>query len=293
MIAGKILAGIDIGSNAARLIVNDVLSGKNFTDSVIKKTAYIRLPLRLGGDVFKFGYIGEKRAERFLKGMEIFRELIDFYHVDEFRAVATSAMRNAQNGKALRKEIFLKTGISVEIIDGYQEAELLAGALQHRLPKDQHFLSLDLGGGSLDISLFRNAEILDSQSFKIGTVRYINGLINKQEYKRLEEYLRNIKKKFPDTQAVGSGGNINKISKMIGSPMLKRKQIKKLHSTLAPLNIKERMLQYNLRYDRADVIVPAAEIFLKVLKQFDLKTIHVPQTGIGDAVIYELFAAKN
>jgi exopolyphosphatase/guanosine-5'-triphosphate,3'-diphosphate pyrophosphatase len=289
MIASEVIAGIDIGSNAARLIVKDIIPGKNYKNSMIKKTAYVRLPLRLGNDVFKYGYLREKKEAQFLKGMQIFKDLMAFYGVSDYKAVATSAVRSAENGSAVIEKIHKQTGIAVQMISGKQEAEILSRLLKNNLPDNQTFLSADLGGGSLDLSVFRDTEILRSKSFKIGTVRIINGLADEKEFDKMLKSLRKLKKEFGELQPVGSGGNINKISKMIGKNELKYSHINSLHKQLAPLNIKQRMLQYNLRYDRADVIVPAAEIYMKILKEIKTKTIIVPKVGIGDAVIYDFF----
>ncbi len=286
------LAGIDIGSNAMRLIISDVVANLDSQQPSIKKNTYVRLPLRLGNDVFKTNVIGEEKYNKFLDGISIFKQLIDFYEVDNYHAVATSAMRNAKNGKQLCQDVKKASGIDIEIINGKREAQLLAKILQSKLPQNNYYLSLDLGGGSLDTSLFYNAEIINSESFKIGTVRLLNGIIKDKEILRLGNFLSEVKQSHPNVKLIGSGGNINKISKIIGSPILHINDIKTLSRTLGMMNITERMQQYNLKHDRVDVIIPAAEIFIKILSHLNIDEIYIPKLGIGDAVIYEILTTK-
>jgi len=280
---------IDIGSNAVRLIINDIIPGEDFKDAKLKKTAYLRLPLRLGGDVFKHGEIRPKKADDFVKAMKIYADLLKFYKVEKFRACATSATRTAANKEHILKRIKDEAGIEIDVIDGKEESLILFETNRYSLPDGKIFLSADLGGGSLQITLFNGQNLIWNHSYKIGTVRILNGVVNPSELDALEAKLKEIKETYGKIRLLGSGGNINKISKIVEEKNVDEKDIKKLHEKLSKMSITERMHEYEFRKDRADVIVPASEIYLKIMKHLDVDKIYVPKIGVADGIIRHLY----
>ncbi len=284
-------AGIDIGSNAARLIIKNVIPGKDYNDAIFYKLVYLRLPFRLGGDVFKFGYITDEKAISFMNGLKIYKKLLDYYEIepDKMRACATSATRDAKNGRQIIEKVKNEIGLNIDIIDGNEEAELLFKTNIYNLPEGKTFLSADLGGGSLQLSIFEDKNLLWSHSYKIGTVRILNNAVDPAEYDAFKEKMHEIKKKYPNIRIIGSGGNINKMSKMIGEKKIELKDIKELHQKLAKLSVDERIKKYKLRPDRADVIVPAAEIYITLLSILGKEKIYVPKVGLADGIIRELY----
>ncbi len=287
-------AGIDIGSNAVRLIIKNVVPGNNYKDAILNKLVYLRLPLRLGGDVFKNGKISPKKTKAFIKSMQIYNELMKFYDIKQnYRACATSATRTAENGKEILDEITKKTGIKIDIIDGKEEANLLFKTNLYYLTEKATYLSADLGGGSLQISIFNNTKLVWTHSFKIGTVRILNNFVNPDEIKAFEDTLIKIEKKYKKLRVIGSGGNINKMSKLTKKKNIKLKNLIKLYEHLKALSYEERIRYYKFRADRADVIVPAAEIYIKLLKLLNVNVIYVPKTGLADGIIRELYEKNN
>ncbi len=284
-------AGIDIGSNAARLIIKNVLPGKDYKDAIFYKLVYLRLPFRLGGDVFKYGYITEKKVAYFINGLKIYKKLLDYYEIEpsKIRACATSATRDAENGRKIIEKVKNKIGLNIDIIDGNEEAELIFKTNIYNLPDGKTFLSADLGGGSLQLSIFEDKNLLWSHSYKIGTVRILNNVVDAVEYDAFKKKMYEIKKQYPDIHIIGSGGNINKMSKMIGEKKIELKDIKELHQKLSKLSIDERIKKYKLRSDRADVIVPAAEIYITLLSILEKQKIYVPKVGLADGIIRELY----
>ncbi len=282
-------AGIDIGSNATRLIIYNIIPGNDYNDALMNKLVYIRLPLRLGGDVFVNNMISENKKKEFLQVMSIYKKLIDFYHIEHYRACATSATRSADNASLIIKEIEKETGIKIDIIDGIEESMLLYKTNLYNLPEGKTFLSADLGGGSLQITLFEGEKLLWNNSYKIGTVRILNNTMDNFEIENLSKKLEIIKKEYPDLKIIGTGGNINKISSIIGTKYVQLKDLKKLHKELEPMSILERMKKYNFRSDRADVIVPAADIYIKLLEMLNKSKIYVPKIGLADGIIRELY----
>jgi len=284
-------AGIDIGSNAIRLIIKNVIQGRDYKDAILNKLVYLRLPLRLGGDVFKYGFITDKKYEQFVSGLAIYRKILDFYKIEEsqMRACATSATRDAKNGKEIINNVYKTTGIKIEIIDGIEEAEILFKTNRYNLPEDEYFMSADLGGGSLQITIFKDAKMIWSHSFKIGTVRILNNSVKKSEIDFFEQKMKEINEEFPKLKLIGSGGNINKISKTLNDKTVKIDDIEKFHKKLEKMTIEERIRKYSFRADRADVIVPAADIYIKLMKLLDIDKIYVPKTGLADGIIRELY----
>lgn len=285
------LAGIDIGSNAIRLIIKNVFEGKTYKDAIFNKLVYLRLPLRLGGDVFKYGYITEKKVAEFISGLNIYRQILDFYKIsnNRIRACATSATRDAKNGEEVIKKVYQDTGIKIDIIDGKEEATILFKTNAYNLDDEDTYMSADLGGGSLQITIFKNKKIIWTHSFQIGTVRILNGSVAESEFDLFQEKMREIHKNFPDLKLIGSGGNINKISKTLNDKTIKIDDLEKFYNKIKKMTLEERIKKYSFRADRADVIVPASEIYIKLMKYIDVNKIYVPKTGLADGIIRELY----
>lgn len=282
-------AGIDIGSNAIRIVISSIKSAESYKDAELEKLAYLRLPLRLGGDVFTFGEIREIKIKNFVNAMKVYRNMLDYYEIDKFRACATSATRSASNGKEVIQKIKNETGISIDVIDGEEESMLLYETNRHNLPEGKLFLSADLGGGSLQTTLFKGDELIWTHSYEIGTVRMINNTIDKNEMQKFEERMKEIEDTYKDIRVIGSGGNINKISKLIKEKTIEASDIDKLLKELEPLSVEQRMKKFELRKDRADVIVPAALIYKNLLEILKVNKIYVPKIGLADGIIRQLF----
>ena len=287
------LAAIDIGSNGARLLI------KRFDDSApeferIRKLMFIRVPLRLGKDVFTLGKISKRRAEMMLHMMKGFKQFMLLYDVKAFRACATSAMRDAENGKKVMERIKDKTGIGLEIIPGAQEAQLLCNNLVENTESGVgNFAYVDVGGGSTEISLLHDGILAESHSFNIGTLRLLSGNVRAEEWNDMKKMLEEYAREFPDTRIIGSGGNINKLFKLVkdknSNMRLKVEQLHDIHSQLSLLSIEERKAQFNLKDDRADVIVPAGEIFIKVAEHLGCDEIIVPNISLADSIVDGLY----
>lgn len=283
------IAAIDIGSNGARLLI------KRFDDNApesarIRKLLFIRIPLRLGKDVFTLGKISRERQRMMMHMMKGFRHFMQLYGVEHFRACATSAMRDAENGRKIMKRIEKQTGIRLEIIPGAEEARLLCNNLVENT--DSHlgnYAYVDVGGGSTEISLLHDGILAESQSFNVGTLRLMAGTVSPEERTAMCRMLEGYAQAFPGTRIIGSGGNINRLFKLSGikgsAHELPMTQLEQLHAALAPLSLEERMEQFRLKDDRADVIVPAAEIFLQVARSLGCDSIIVPNISLADSIV--------
>jgi exopolyphosphatase/guanosine-5'-triphosphate,3'-diphosphate pyrophosphatase len=288
-----ILAAIDVGSNGARLLI------KRFEEDLdgnkrIRKLMFIRVPLRLGKDVFTIGKISKERASMMLRMMKGFKQFMRMNDVEAYRACATSAMRDAENGKRLLKSIEKATGIKLDIIKGEEEAQLLCNNLVEKTDSNEgNFVYVDVGGGSTEVSLIHDGMLAESHSFNIGTLRLLAQTIDAEVKKNMEIELKDFALKYHDIKIIGSGGNINRLYKLIhnknDAKELKILELKKIYGLLKPLNIEERMDIYNLKEDRADVIIPAAEIFIDVAKYLNCDTIIVPNISLADSIIDGLY----
>ncbi len=281
-------AGIDIGSNATRLIINDLLPSEK-DKFVLEKRVYIRLPLRIGYDVFTSGKIKKDMKRQFLYAMNIFKDILNYNGVNVYRACATSALRNADNQAEIIHFIKEETGITIEVIDGYEEAELLYLTNREKLRKKKYYISAEMGGGSLQLAIFNYEKLIWAHAYKTGTLRFLTGTVKQTEIEALEQKILELKTRYPDAELVGSGGNINKISKIIQRMYVPYKDMKILYKDLSNLSYIERIKKYTLREDRADVIVPALALYLRLMKLTESDTIHVPKTGLADGIIRELF----
>ncbi len=284
------LAGIDIGSNAVRIIVKNIFSGESYKDAIVKKTAYLRLPVRLGSDVFEYGKIREEKEALLTKAMTIYSNILDYYDVKEVRACATSAMRSASNNAEVIARIKEKSGIEIDMIDGVEESMLLYETNKYNLPDGKTFLSADLGGGSFQLTLFEGDNLIWTHSYKIGTVRMLKKVVKESELTALDIKLTELKNVYgKDLKLIGSGGNINKLSSLAKEKNLELEDIEKWHDKLLPMSLRERMNTYGLREDRADVIVPASEVYINLMKKLDVDKIYVPKIGLADGIVRKLY----
>ena len=289
----KTLASIDIGSNGARLLI------KKFNDKEVgldrvKKLIFIRVPLRLGKDVFTLGKISKEREQTMIHMMKGYKHFMKLFGVDAYRACATSAMRDAENGMHVLKKIGKETGIKIEIVKGSDEALLLVNNLVEKTDSNEgNFAYVDVGGGSTEISLVREGALAESHSYNIGTLRLLSGQVPPSMWERMESDLQNYAQKYPDIQIIGSGGNINKLFRISNEKQSTKtlgvEELQRLYGLLKPMSLKERMEAYGLKDDRADVIVPAAQIFLSVAKQLKSDSIFVPNISLADSIVDGLY----
>ena len=286
-----ILGAIDIGSNAARLLICEVV--KHGTEIEFNKLNLIRIPLRLGFDVFEKGYIGFRKKKMLINTIDAFNALMKVYEVEHYIACATSAMRDASNSKEIIKEIKADTGIAIEVITGDLEAEIIyENHIAELLDPNKSYLYIDVGGGSTEVTLFHKAAVAFQKSFNIGTVRILTDKVDDAVWEDLKQALKEIGKNYSKMIAIGSGGNINKIFSMINSKNLKSipiEVIREFHRVLDPMSVDERMHTYNLKRDRADVIVPALRIYANAMKWANIEEIHVPKIGLADGLINHLY----
>lgn len=291
-------AAIDIGSNAVRLLIGNVYESK--TGPIFKKADLVRIPLRLGEDAFLHQKISPEKIAKLIIAMKAFRHLIDFYEIKEYKACATSAMREANNSVDVIEQVAKESGIAIEIIDGKVEAQIIySNHIAEKLSPESNYLYIDVGGGSTELTLFSKNQVVATRSFNIGTIRFLNNLVPKEVWNDFKEWIKKETKDFQPVNAIGSGGNINKIFKMSrkkqNRPMT-YKRLTEMHELLEAYTLQERIEVLGLNADRADVIVPAAKIFITVMKAANIKEIYVPQIGMADGLIhllYEEHVAKN
>jgi exopolyphosphatase/guanosine-5'-triphosphate,3'-diphosphate pyrophosphatase len=281
---------IDIGTNAARLLVGEVCKEGNH--SFVKKISYTRIPLRLGDDVFDKGLISPKKAEQFTKTIHAFKLISEIFDVKQLRACATSAMREAKNGTEVSAQILQETGIDIEVISGEEEARLIFGTFfLLDFDKSSAFLVIDVGGGSTEISVFENGKKVASKSFQIGTIRLLKEKTDKDCWKDLTAWLKENVDPKVEHKIFATGGNINKVHKMLGAQQndpISAKLMKKLRNTLNEMSLEQRVDIYQLKPDRADVIVPACDIYLYILKELKINTFFVPKIGLSDGMVYDM-----
>ncbi|SDG60931.1 Ppx/GppA phosphatase family protein [Epilithonimonas hungarica] len=286
-----IIAAIDIGSNAARLLINEVKEIKGQAE--FTKLNLLRIPLRLGFDVFSNGEIGAERKQMVINTMKIFSQLMTMYKVEHYRACATSAMRDAKNGQEIIDIVKEQASIEIEIITGDEEATLIyENHVAEGLDKDFAYLYVDVGGGSTELTFYENNKMKYEHSFNIGTIRLLNGFVTPNIWEEMKDEIKEkIKSKQP-VVAIGSGGNINKIFSLSktkdGKPM-PVSVIKKYLKEMQNLSVEERMHLYQFREDRADVIVPALQIFNNVMTWADIKHIYVPKISVADGLVKSIY----
>lgn len=285
-------AGIDIGSNAVRLLVGDVIEREDHP--IIKKLSLIRVPVRLGADVFSKGKISKKKSMHLVKTMEAFKILFEVFEVEAIRACATSAMREATNGEKVVSRVKKSTGINIEVIDGNTEAKLIMSNLWTQdIDPSGNYLYIDVGGGSTEVSVIVDGERLRSKSFPIGTLRSLNGKVRAEVWDELHVWLNDITEvDHSKLMGIGTGGNINRIFKENGNAFgepLKLEDIQQNRDRIASYSMEDRIRVLRLRPDRADVIIPAADIYVDIMKTAGLSHIRVPKVGLADGIIYGLY----
>ncbi|MEY3425086.1 MAG: hypothetical protein RL679_444 [Bacteroidota bacterium] len=281
---------IDIGTNAARLLVGEI--EKEAGHSFVKKLSYTRVPLRLGEEVFEDGKISKKKAEDFVKTIQAFKLISEIFEVKKLRAVATSAMREAINADKIIEKIKEETGIEIEVISGDTEAELIFGTFfLLDFDKSHPFIVIDVGGGSTEISVFESGERIASKSFQIGTIRILKEKVTSQIWSDIHDWIAlHVDLKAPH-KIFGTGGNINKAHKILGAGHMESIQvskIKQLRDDLSKLSIAGRIDQFQLKPDRADVLVPALDIYLYILQELNCSELIVPKIGLTDGMIYDM-----
>lgn len=288
-------ASIDIGSNAIRLLVKEF--DLDNPEGEARKLQLFRVPLRLGSDAFSEGKIGKASRRKLIHVMRAFHELLLLFEVESYRACATSAMREARNRKKIIAEVRLATGVSIEVVSGEEEARLVSDIrFRYAQGDSPYVLFVDVGGGSTELNLFHGGVQLSRASFNIGTVRVLTGTVKDDAYRHFEEALNSFKAGYSNFEVVGTGGNINKLVRLAkenpayrGMRFITYSDLKQLYDTMKGMSVEERMVAYNLKPDRADVIVPAAEIFLHVVETLQATGVSVPTAGLSDGIIFDLF----
>lgn len=295
----KSYGAIDIGSNAVRLLIKKVSRKESTGEDKFSKILLLRVPLRLGFDVFEKGEISPVKEERMRRLMKAYRHLMKIYEVESFRACATSAMRDAKNGKDIIKKIRKTTGINIEIIDGQEEAQMIYNNhVECREDQNGNYMYVDVGGGSTEINLLIDGKLVYSKSFNIGTVRILTGGVTEAAWQQMRDEIGRVTKNHAEINIIGSGGNINKLYRLIEKKDKKRKRIpiaslQNIYDKLKVLTPEARMEAFNLKPDRADVIVPASEIFLCIAEVIHANYIYVPEIGLSDGIIDNLYAADK
>jgi exopolyphosphatase/guanosine-5'-triphosphate,3'-diphosphate pyrophosphatase len=283
-------AAIDIGSNAVRLLIADIIQN---TGSVsFKKNTLIRVPLRLGDDAFIQQHISEKKTTELVKSMVAFRNLMDVYKVTDYLACATSAMREAKNGEDVVKLIKDEANIDIEIVHGSKEASIIyASHAEQNIDKSKNYLYIDVGGGSTELSLFSAGELIVSRSFNIGTIRILDNQDTEETWNEMKDFVRDNTRNFKQLSGIGTGGNINKLFRLSEEKEdmpLTFAKLRSLYTYLSSFSLKDRINVLGLNQDRADVIIPACEIYLTVMKNANIKNIYVPRVGMVDGIIQTL-----
>jgi exopolyphosphatase / guanosine-5'-triphosphate,3'-diphosphate pyrophosphatase len=294
----KKYGAIDIGSNAIRLLIANVIIAED-KEPQFKKSSLVRVPIRLGAEVFVGqGMISEDSIQRLIDALNAFQLLMKTHHVERFKACATSAMREARNGEEVVQEIFKKTGVQIDIIGGKKEAAIISSTdLNELIEGDNSYLYVDVGGGSTEFTLFSKGKIIQSKSFKMGTVRLLNNkkLVNKEIFADVEKWIKKNTKDLKRISLIGSGGNINKLFKMSGrteGKPISYIYLSAQYQFLKRMSFEERISELSLNPDRADVIIPATKIYLSAMKWSNARKIYVPKIGLVDGIIKSLHFNK-
>ncbi len=295
----KCYAAIDIGSNAVRLLIKKEEENENLVSRRLSKVMMLRVPLRLGFDVFSLGELSDGKTVKLRRLMKAFRQLMKIYEVTDYRACATSAMRDARNGKAVIKKVLKDTGIRIEIIDGQEEARMIYNNHVECLEdRTGNYIYVDVGGGSTEINLLTNGVLVQSLSYNVGTVRMLSNAVREEVWEQMKDDLTRLTADFPDINIIGSGGNINKLYRLADKKDKKLQRmpiasLQELYDQLSPLTPEQRMKEFSLKTDRADVIVPAARIFLTIAETVKAQYVHVPVIGLADGIIDSLYSSNN
>lgn len=292
MITIKKYAAIDVGSNAMRLLVSNIVEQED-KPTQFNKSALVRVPVRLGQDSFTVGEISEENIERMVDAMKAFSLLMKVHKVEKYMACATSAMREADNGVEVAEHIEKETGIKIHLIDGKKEAKIIASSdLYQFLKTDETYLYIDVGGGSTELTLFSEGKIIASKSFKAGTVRFLNNMVSEVVWSEIEKWIKTVTAPYDNVVLIGSGGNINKLFKMSGKSQdkpLTLSYLQNQYNLLSKMSYDDRVMDLGLNSDRADVIVPATKIYLNAMKWSGAKLIYVPKIGLSDGIVKALY----
>ena len=295
MIRIKKYAAIDIGSNAMRLLVANIIE-ENGKDTQFSKSSLVRVPIRLGQDAFTVGEITEENIDRMVDAMKAFKLIMKVHKVEKYMACATSALREAYNGKEVVEIIKKKADVKIEIIDGKKEAAIIASTDLHYLLKTEHnYLYVDVGGGSTEFSLFSEGKMIISKSFKVGTVRLLNNMVGEIVWHEIEKWIKQNTEEFDNVTLIGSGGNINKLFKMSGKQNEKPLSyiyLNAQYTNLNALSYEQRISDLGLNPDRADVIIPALRIYLNAMKWSGARNIYVPKIGLADGIVKAMYYGK-
>lgn len=295
MITLKKYAAIDIGSNAMRLLVTNIVEQKN-QPTQFSKSSLVRVPIRLGQDAFTVGDISEENIERMVDAMKAFNLLMKVHKVEKYKACATSAMREANNGSDIVDLIKKKANIKIDVIDGKKEASIIASSdLKSYIQSDKTYLYVDVGGGSTEFSLFSEGKIVASKSFKNGTVRLLNNMVSDIVWQEIEKWIKKTVEPYDEITLIGSGGNINKLFKLSEKHQNKPLSYVYLNSQYTKLNAltyEERIAILGLNPDRADVIIPATRIYLNAMKWSGARQIYVPKIGLSDGIVKAMYYGK-
>jgi exopolyphosphatase/guanosine-5'-triphosphate,3'-diphosphate pyrophosphatase len=286
---------IDVGSNAIRLLIVTVIEQEG-KETKFKKTSLIRVPIRLGADVFVEGKVSEASYLRMVDSFKAFQLLMKTHHVFKYRACATSAMREAKNGKTIVKRLLKATGIEINIINGNEEAKIIASTdLKTYLVHDKTFLYVDVGGGSTELTIYSEGKTVASKSFKMGTVRLINNLVDDKMWDQMKDWIKNNTQKYGHVTLLGTGGNINSTykysGKKIGTP-LNYKYLIAYFNKVKAFSYDDRIVELDMNPDRADVIIPALKIYIFAMKWSGAECIYVPKVGLSDGIIRSLYNEK-
>ena len=291
----KKYAAIDVGSNAIRMLVSNVINHKG--KRTILKNALVRVPIRLGEDSFTSGSISKKNKKRIVKSMKAFKMLMKVHGVKDYMAYATSALREAKNGSKVVKEVLSKSGIQIEIIDGKKEAKIISNTnVFDVVGKEKTFLYVDVGGGSTEFSILKNGKRIHSKSFKIGTVRLLNNGVSDEMWEHAQKWVKEKTKEYNKIYLLGTGGNINKLHKIAGikdNRPITFLTLNAIYARLSKMTYEERIVELGLNPDRSDVILPAAKLFLRTLNWSGAKVVYVPKVVLSDGMIRELCKKKK
>jgi exopolyphosphatase/guanosine-5'-triphosphate,3'-diphosphate pyrophosphatase len=284
-------AAIDIGSNAVRLLIGEVIERDDHP--IIKKQTLVRVPIRLGEDVFDSGAIGNAKRDYLIKSLKAFRLLTEVYGLSYMRCCATSAMREATNSEEIRARVEIESGVYIEVINGKVEADLIYNTFWTQdLLKDRNYLYIDVGGGSTELTWLEKGKRVKSASFKVGTVRTLAGKVEPQVWNDVESFLNELREEHGELLAIGTGGNINRIFKETVKPFGEPLSVAEIHQQrdrIASYSFEDRVKILRLRPDRADVVIPAADIFLRIMEYANIEEIFVPKVGLADGIIYDLY----
>lgn len=282
---------IDIGSNAMRLLISNVIEHE--TEVNFNKVSLVRLPVRLGQEAFTNRSISRETLERLIDGMQAFKYILKVHGIDNYRACATAAMRELIDSTEVISGILTKTGIEIEIIDGQREADLIFKAhLKNALDEEVNYIYVDVGGGSVEISIFSKGRVASRYSFKVGTIRLLNDMVTRKKWNEMKDWVKEKTRKLEHVEMIGSGGNINKVYKLLGKvrpqPLLYN-EMRLMKKQIKEMSYEELIQKFRLNSDRADVIKPAMEIYSSIMKWSDSSILHVPQLGIADGIISMMY----